>query len=649
MLARPPDFTPPPDSLPPEMKSSRWYWQMNTHPLSLIWRFALIVVFVLSLLVLGNGLSEPTGLTGKDEFYLSLRTSMEITEQDRWLFPSLDGEPRIKKPPLLYWLGALSYQIFGVSLISARLVSLFFAALFVLVATGLASQLGGRRRDGFLAGLLMLGMLGVVTEGRRFMLDLPAATCSALAFWAFVYWLRQSVTAARHPDHPDAPRLPDTFLQFLRGYRKRHGPLWLGAIALALGFLIKGPTVLVLFGSGVLALALARLVLPPDTRGALQNDELILRPDEDGVFGVPPPSAQSLPLLSLSWWREHVGTMLIAALLFMVLALPWFIAVRELYPQVYAAAWQDEMADRQLLVFSPKAFLGFLEIAMPWSFVVLVLAWRQWRAPGLPRFLLLWLFLSVLPFCFFRSFGRYLVGSLLPASLFLAISLPVTLRAAGLNGDQWLCWATRAGMYLGLALGGGMALFLYWFGLGGWYWMLLPLAYLFYAWQKPGQAGGRARLTHTIAAPIVYWMALLAWGYPALQVNAVPPEVLNLAQARRIVFYDGPQPGMLPVLHGRALRHYPRLKPEVARKLATRQTLIFTETAFVPRLQREARAAGLEAVQLGAYDALVSHGSGLRIARRGATRADWWRAIQSRDLRPLQTTVTWFKLVPPVS
>src|SRR5690348_10986346 len=37
-----------------------------------------------------------------------------------WIVPTLDGVPYLEKPPLLYWLTALSYSVFGVSELSTR-------------------------------------------------------------------------------------------------------------------------------------------------------------------------------------------------------------------------------------------------------------------------------------------------------------------------------------------------------------------------------------------------------------------------------------------------------------------------------------------------------------------------------------------------
>ena len=59
------------------------------------------LLFFLTLVALLPGIGAATGITGKDEFYLGLRTPMEMLASDHWLVPFLDGVPRIRKPPLL--------------------------------------------------------------------------------------------------------------------------------------------------------------------------------------------------------------------------------------------------------------------------------------------------------------------------------------------------------------------------------------------------------------------------------------------------------------------------------------------------------------------------------------------------------------------
>src|SRR4051794_37594976 len=46
----------------------------------------------------------------------------EMLERGEWVVPTLQGEAYLDKPPLTYWLVALSYRVLGVSPESARLV-----------------------------------------------------------------------------------------------------------------------------------------------------------------------------------------------------------------------------------------------------------------------------------------------------------------------------------------------------------------------------------------------------------------------------------------------------------------------------------------------------------------------------------------------
>src|SRR5688572_22604704 len=39
---------------------------------------------------------------------LNVATALEILREDRWLLPTLDGEPRVAKPPLTAWITASS-------------------------------------------------------------------------------------------------------------------------------------------------------------------------------------------------------------------------------------------------------------------------------------------------------------------------------------------------------------------------------------------------------------------------------------------------------------------------------------------------------------------------------------------------------------
>ncbi len=525
-----------------------------------------LLLFLLALAVLLPGIWEATGLTGKDEFYLGLRTPMEMIEGDHWLVPFLDGAPRIRKPPLVYWMGRASYELFGISLTSARLVAVLFAALLVVATAGIARRLSGKAETGWLAGCILLGTLGMASEARRLMLDVPVAALSAAAFWSLLVWVDSG--------------------------RKR----WLTAtsLLLAAGFLTKGPIVALVCGGGCLALL----------------------------------AGGRLPLARL---RREWLPIASHAVLFALLALPWFFIVRALYPEAANLMLADELESRQFFNLSPGIVLGLLNVAAPWVFVFAVAAWGAWKRAPLDRLLLIWFLATFLPFAFIKSFDRYLIGSLVPLSILVALALP----------EMRIRWPFRLALALSLLLGLGIAGFTFWFGLGGWYWAILPAAYFAWAWWP------ERRLGHTLAAPMLYWMALL-WGvFPAIGVNAIPEVVRELGRSRDTAMFDGPQPALLPILSQRTHRHYGMLDHHDLAELSALRALVFLESKDILRFQNEVATAGFEAREVGRYQTLASHGSGLRFARVGAGAADWKEAFAKRDLAPLMTTIVWFEIDKP--
>ena len=525
-----------------------------------------LLLFLLAFLVLGPGIGAATGFTGKDEFFLGLRTPMEMIEGNHWLVPFLDGAPRIRKPPLLYWLGRAGYETAGISLITARAIAVAFAGLLVVATAGIARRLSGKPETGWLAGCILLGCLGMATEGRRFMLDVPVAALSATALWAFIQWL--------------------DFRRFFA--------LTAAALLLAAGFLIKGPIVALVCGGGVLALLFS---------GRLRLQELRGR-----------------------WLALSAHALLAAAL-----ALPWFFVVRLLYPEAAELMLADELESRQFFSLSPNILLGLLNIALPWVFVFFLAAWRARSQRGLPRIALLWFLITFVPFFFIKSFDRYLIGSLPALAILIAVMLP-QLQAR---------WPFRLGATLAVLFAGALAAFTFWFGLGGWYWLPLPAAYLLWAWWSPRATG------HLLAAPMLLWIALMSAIFPAIGVNAVPANVVELGREKPVAMFDGPQPAMLPILSGQTHRHYGKLDRFDLEEIAVTGTPVFVEDKDLDKFRAAVDGNSFRASELGRYQTLASHGSGLRFARVGATKADWQAAFATRDLTPIMTTVFWFGISKP--
>ncbi|MEO2088535.1 MAG: glycosyltransferase family 39 protein, partial [Gemmataceae bacterium] len=87
----------------------------------------------------------------------------EMLESGAWVVPTLMGQPYLDKPPLMYWLTALSYRAFGVSEESARLVPAVCVHMTILAVYLLGRRSVGERAAFWAAALLTAapGFLGV--------------------------------------------------------------------------------------------------------------------------------------------------------------------------------------------------------------------------------------------------------------------------------------------------------------------------------------------------------------------------------------------------------------------------------------------------------------------------------------------------------
>ncbi len=159
---------------------------------------------------------EAPGLMDPDEGrYAEIAREMLLLKD--WLIPHLNLLPYLEKPPLVYWLTALSFQVLGPSELAARLPSAVCALGGIILAYGLGKAFWGPAA-GMLSALVLATCGGYVAMGRLLTLDM-----------ALTLFLNLGVG-----------------LGYLALSRERRG-LWPWAyLALALGVLTKGPVALVL-------------------------------------------------------------------------------------------------------------------------------------------------------------------------------------------------------------------------------------------------------------------------------------------------------------------------------------------------------------------------------------------------------------------
>ena len=143
-----------------------------------------------------------------------------------WIVPQVGGEAYLRKPPMINWLAAISFKLTGVqNEWTARLPS-----VLGVLALALAIFLAGARWMGhpaaFAASIFTMTNIGMIEKGRLLEID---ALYSVATGVAIVAWLRGCALNRR----------------------------WLGwifaGIALAFGYLLKGPVHLLFFYAVVVA------------------------------------------------------------------------------------------------------------------------------------------------------------------------------------------------------------------------------------------------------------------------------------------------------------------------------------------------------------------------------------------------------------
>jgi 4-amino-4-deoxy-L-arabinose transferase-like glycosyltransferase len=146
-------------------------------------QFFWIVILFAAAVYLGCILSPPSLMDDVDAVQAQIARSM-LSSGD-WVTARLDGVAYLEKPPLIYWMIAISYKVFGVHDWAARIpVALSAVALCFTTAAFGAWAFG--RRAGFYAGLCMSTCIGLFLFTRILVPDVILTLVIALALWAFL-------------------------------------------------------------------------------------------------------------------------------------------------------------------------------------------------------------------------------------------------------------------------------------------------------------------------------------------------------------------------------------------------------------------------------------------------------------------------------
>lgn len=147
-------------------------------------RIELLLLFVIGFVALSRGITQPPLLDWDEATYAEV--AREAVDRGSYLDFTWNGEQYLKKPPLLFWTLAASFNSFGESEAAARLPSLILglATLFVVYFT--ASVAAGRI-GGMLSSLLLLTFYFFIARGgRECATDAPLIFFNTLSCYALL-------------------------------------------------------------------------------------------------------------------------------------------------------------------------------------------------------------------------------------------------------------------------------------------------------------------------------------------------------------------------------------------------------------------------------------------------------------------------------
>jgi len=286
---------------------------------------------------------------------LNIATALELRRDHPgdWLIPTLEGEPRVKKPPLTAWITAAAIRPRTVADLSSRDPAVrdaaadalawevrwpsLLAACLMLVATYELGRAIADPSTGLVAAFIGGTTLMFLKFGRSAMIDVH------LGLWVVV---------------------ANVFLAhaILRG-RRWTGCLGTGA-AMGIAFLLKGPVgwVQCLVPALVYAVAVALHKRPPrkqDMRRGFPIDEV--QRDETAVHlrsAVTGGRGNVVP------W---IAPVLVAALLLCAIALPWFIYIAKHVPAGLDTWKHEAVEERGEKPSSIFGYLALLPYILPWT------------------------------------------------------------------------------------------------------------------------------------------------------------------------------------------------------------------------------------------------------------------------------------------
>lgn len=145
------------------------------------WFLLLVVGLIAGAIYLGCVVSPPSLMDDVDAVQAMIAKGM-LARGD-WVTARLDGVLYLEKAPLIYWLMAIFYKIFGVADWVARL-PVTLSAIGLALLTGAFAMWAFGKRAGFYTGLCMATCVGIFLFTRIQIPDVMLTFTITLAMWA---------------------------------------------------------------------------------------------------------------------------------------------------------------------------------------------------------------------------------------------------------------------------------------------------------------------------------------------------------------------------------------------------------------------------------------------------------------------------------
>ena len=145
-------------------------------------------------------LSSTTGraVIDYDEGYYA-QAARDMVEHGDWVTPYANGVRFLEKPPLLYWVTAVSFKIFGINEFALRLPTALAVIALIWIIGQMARRASGARAA-LIAGLSAACSVGMYLFTRETLHDIWLVLFITLAMHAFLRWYLD-------PLHPLRPAL----------------------------------------------------------------------------------------------------------------------------------------------------------------------------------------------------------------------------------------------------------------------------------------------------------------------------------------------------------------------------------------------------------------------------------------------------------